>query len=139
MMLPVVIRATEEAMRLVPHGLREASYALGATRRQTVLKVVLPAALPAVITGVLLSVGRIAGETAPLLLTAYGANYWAQSLNDRTAFLPYYIFNFSKNPDADDIRLAWTGAFVLILLVLALNVGTRLVSGKRQVAASRAD
>ena len=139
MMLPVVIRATEEAMRLVPHGLREASYALGATRRQTVLKVVLPAALPAVITGVLLSVGRIAGETAPLLLTAYGANYWSQSLSDRTAFLPYYIFNFSKNPNEDDIRLAWTGAFVLILLVLALNVGTRLVSGKRQVAASRAD
>src|SRR5262249_11496182 len=72
MMLPVVIRSAEEAMRLVPNSLREASYALGASRRQTVLKVVMPAALPAIITGVLLAVGRIAGETAPLILTARG-------------------------------------------------------------------
>ncbi len=139
MMLPVVIRAAEEAMRLVPNGLREASYALGATRWQTVVKVVLPAALPAVITGVLLSIGRIAGETAPLLLTAQGSNFWPRSLSEPTPSLPYYIFNFSKNPDPDDIRLAWAGAFVLIVIVLCLNIGTRLASGKRQVAASRAD
>ncbi len=139
MMLPVVIRASEEAMRLVPNGLREASYALGASRRQTVLRVIIPAALPAIITGVLLAVGRIAGETAPLLLTAYGSNYWPRSLNDPTPFLPYYIFNYSKQPDgSDEIRLAWAAAFVLLVLVILLNVFTRLVAGKRVVAASQA-
>lgn len=142
MMLPVVIRAAEEAMRLVPRGLREASFALGATRRQTALGVVLPAALPAVITGILLAVGRIAGETAPLLLTAQGSNFWMRGTRDLsgpTPALPYYIYNYSTNPNADDIRLAWAGAFVLIVVVLMLNVGTRLVAGSRQVAASRAD
>ncbi len=139
MMLPVVIRASEEAMRLVPNGLREASYALGATRWQTVMRVIIPAALPAIITGVLLAVGRIAGETAPLLLTAYGSNYWPRSLNDSTPFLPYYIFNYSKMPDgSDEIRLAWAAAFVLLVLVILLNVVTRLAAGKRVVAASQA-
>lgn len=139
MMLPVVIRASEEAMRLVPNGLREASYALGATRWQTVVRVIIPAALPAIITGVLLAVGRIAGETAPLLLTAYGSNYWPRSLNDPTPFLPYYIFNYSKQPDgSDEIRLAWAAAFVLLVLIVLLNVVTRLAAGKRVVAASQA-
>ena len=137
--LPVVIRASEEAMRLVPNGLREASYALGASRWQTVVRVIIPAALPAIITGVLLAVGRIAGETAPLLLTAYGSNYWPRSLNEPTPFLPYYIFNYSKQPDgSDEIRLAWAAAFVLLVLVILLNVFTRLVAGKRVVAASQA-
>ncbi|MCZ2340838.1 MAG: phosphate ABC transporter permease PstA [Bacteroidales bacterium] len=142
MMLPVVIRASEEAMQLVPRGLREASFALGATRRQTALGVVLPAALPAVITGVLLAVGRIAGETAPLLLTAQGSNFWMRGTRDLsgpTPSLPYYIYNYSTNPNQDDIRLAWAGAFVLIVVVLMLNVGTRLIAGTRQIAASRAD
>jgi phosphate transport system permease protein len=139
MMLPVVIRASEEAMRLVPNGLREASYALGATRWQTVVRVIIPAALPAIITGVLLAVGRIAGETAPLLLTAYGSNYWPRSLNDPTPFLPYYIFNYSKQPDgSDEIRLAWAAAFVLLVLIILLNLVTRLAAGKRVVAASQA-
>ncbi len=138
MMLPVVIRASEEAMRLVPNGLREASYALGATRWQTVIRVIIPAALPAIITGVLLAVGRIAGETAPLLLTAYGSNYWPRSLNEPTPFLPYYIYNFSKQPDgSDEIRLAWAAAFVLLVLIICLNIFTRLVAGKRVVAASQ--
>jgi phosphate transport system permease protein len=139
MMLPVVIRASEEAMRLVPNGLREASYALGASRWQTVVRVIVPAALPAIITGVLLAVGRIAGETAPLLLTAYGSNYWPRSLGESTPFLPYYIFNYSKMPDgSDEIRLAWAAAFVLLMLVILLNVVTRLAAGKRVVAASQA-
>jgi phosphate transport system permease protein len=138
MMLPVVIRASEEALRLVPSYLREASYALGATRRQTTLGVVLPAALPAVITGVLLAVGRIAGETAPLLLTAQGSNYWPKSLGEPTPSLPYYIYTFSTNPNPDDVRLAWAAAFVLIVVVLTLNVGTRLAAGGRSVDASRA-
>ncbi|MDY3559902.1 phosphate ABC transporter permease subunit PstC [Gemmata sp. JC673] len=139
MMLPVVIRSAEEAMRLVPNSLREASFALGASRRQTVLKVVLPAALPAIITGVLLAVGRIAGETAPLILTARGSQYLAKSLSDPTPSLPYYVYEFAKRPDEASKNLAWAGAFVLVVVVLLLNIGTRLVAGKRVVAAARAD
>jgi phosphate transport system permease protein len=139
MMLPVVIRSAEEAMRLVPNSLREASYALGASRRQTVLKVVIPAALPAIITGILLAVGRIAGETAPLILTARGANYLAHSLSDPTGFLPFYVYDFAKKPDEARKNLAWAAAFVLIAIVLMINVGTRLLAGKRVVAAARGD
>jgi phosphate transport system permease protein len=140
MMLPVVTRATEEALRLVPHSLREASFALGATRWETVVKVVLPAALPAIITGVFLAVGRIAGETAPLILTARGSQFFARTPSDPTPSLPFYIYEFSKYaPGSDEIRLAWTAAFVLVVVVMALNIGVRLAMGKRVVAASRAD
>src|SRR5262249_18297599 len=103
--VPVVIRASEEAMRLVPNSLREASYALGAGRWQTVVKVVLPAALPAVITGVFLAVGRVAGETAPLILTARGSQFMPRSLSDPTPSVPFYIYEFSKYaPGSDEIR-----------------------------------
>lgn len=140
MMLPVVIRATEEALRLVPNSLREASYALGATRRQTVLKVVLPAALPAIITGVFLAIGRIAGETAPLILTAAGSQYMPRSPSDPTPFLPFYIYRFATYaPGSPEIQMAWTAALVLVVVVTLLNVGVRLMSGKRVVAAARAD
>ena len=140
MMFPVVIRASEEAMRLVPNSLREASYALGASHWQTVVRIVLPAALPAIITGVFLAVGRIAGETAPLILTARGSQFYPRSLGDPTPSIPYYIYDFSKYaPGTDEIRLAWAAAFVLVVTVTLLNVGVRLVTGKRVVAAARAD
>jgi phosphate transport system permease protein len=140
MMLPVVIRAAEEAMRLVPNSLREGSYALGASRWQTVLKVVLPAALPAIITGVFLAVGRVAGETAPLILTARGSQFYPRSPSDPTPSVPFYIYEFSKYaPGSDEIRLAWAAAFVLVVVVMCLNVGVRLLAGKRVVAAARAD
>lgn len=139
MMLPVVIRSAEEAMRLVPNSLREASYALGATRRQTILKVVLPAALPAIVTGVLLAVGRVAGETAPLILTARGSQFVARSFADATPSLPYYVYDFATKPSEELKNLAWAGAFVLVVVVLCLNVGVRLLAGKRVVAAARAD
>ncbi len=140
MMLPVVIRASEEAMRLVPRSLREASYALGASQAQTVLKVVLPAAIPAIITGVFLAIGRIAGETAPLILTARGSQFFPRSASDSTPSLPFYIYEFSKYaPGSDEIRLAWAAAFVLIVVIVSLNVGVRLIAGKRVVAAARAD
>ena len=139
MMLPVVIRSAEEAMKLVPNSLREASYALGASRRQTVLKVVIPAALPAIVTGVLLAVGRIAGETAPLILTARGSQFLPRSLWDPTPSLPFYVYDFAQKPDDMLKRLAWAGAFVLVVVVLLVNVATRMLAGKRVVAASRAD
>jgi phosphate transport system permease protein len=139
MMLPVVVRATEEALKLVPGSLRQASYALGATRAQTVLKVILPAALPAIITGILLAMGRIAGETAPLLLTARDSRFWPGSLGEPMASLPYYIYDYSKSPSADEQRIAWGGAMVLLTFVVVLNVGIRVLAGKRLVSASRAD
>jgi phosphate transport system permease protein len=140
MMLPVVIRAGEEAMGLVPGSLREASYALGAGRCQTVLKVVLPAALPAIITGVVLAVARVAGETAPLILTARGSQFFPRSPSDPTPSVPQYIYDFSKYPQgSEEIRLAWAAAFVLVGVVFLLNVGVRLLAGKRVVAAARAD
>jgi len=139
MMLPVVVRATEEAMKLVPNSLRQASYALGATQAQTVLRVIIPAALPAIITGILLAVGRIAGETAPLLLTARDSKFWPSSLNEKMASLPYYIYDYSKSAYAEEQRLAWGGAFVLLAFVVVLNVGIRVLAGKRLVSAARAE
>lgn len=139
MMLPVVVRATEEAMKLVPSSLRQASYALGATQAQTVLRVIIPAALPAIITGILLAVGRIAGETAPLLLTARDSKFWPGSLTEKMASLPYYIYDYSKSAYAEEQRLAWGGAFVLLTFVVVLNVGIRILAGKRIVSAARAE
>ncbi|MCE9532211.1 MAG: phosphate ABC transporter permease subunit PstC [Planctomycetes bacterium] len=138
MMLPVVIRTSEEAIKMVPNSLREASYALGASQWNTMARVILPAALPAIITGVLLSMGRIAGETAPLILTCRGSNYWPGSLGDPMPFLPGYIYEYAKSADKEQQRQAWAAALVLLGVVLFLNVAIRLMSGKRIVAASRA-
>ena len=125
----------------VPRGLLEAARVLGVRRRdQLFWKVVLPAALPAIITGVFLAVGRIAGETAPLILTARGSQFMPRSPSEPTPFLPLYIYDFAKYaPGSEEIRLAWAAAFVLVVVILLLNVGVRLVAGKRVVAAARAD
>jgi len=139
LMLPIVIRTSEESIKLVPGSLRQASYALGARQWQTVLRVILPASLPAIITGILLAMGRIAGETAPLILTAHGSNYWPNSLSAPTPFLPGYIFDFSKSPDSEERRLAWAGAAVLLGVIMVLNVVVRLLAGRRVIAASEAD
>jgi phosphate transport system permease protein len=139
MMIPVVMRASEEALKLVPATLRNASYALGASHWQTVVRVIVPASLPAIITGVFLAIARIAGETAPLLFTAYSSLWWPESLNDRTPFLTYYIYNGALSDDPVEQRLAWAGAVVLLAFVMLLNVGIRLLAGQRAVQASRAD
>jgi phosphate transport system permease protein len=139
MMIPIILRSSEEALKLVPQSLRNASYALGAARWQTVLRVTLPAARPAIITGVFLGIARIAGETAPLLLTADSSMYWPRTPNDRTPFLPYYIFVYSRMSYPDLQRQAWAAALVLLTVVMVLNVGIRLVTGRRVVLASRAD
>lgn len=140
MMLPVVTRASEEALRLVPNSLREASYALGATQWETIVHVVLPSAAPAIVTGVLLAVGRVAGETAPLILTARGSQFMPRSLSDPTPSLPFYIYEFSKYaPGSEEIRLAWTAALVLIVVVTSLNLGVRLLTRRRAASAARQD
>jgi phosphate transport system permease protein len=139
MMIPIVMRASEESLKLVPQTLRNASYALGAANWQTVLRVIVPAALPAIITGVFLAIARIAGETAPLLLTAYNSSFWPTTPSDRTPFLTYYIYTYSVSDDPEEQRLAWAAALVLLTLVMVLNVGIRLLTGKRVVLASRAE
>jgi phosphate transport system permease protein len=139
MMIPVVMRAAEEALRLVPSSLRQASYALAASQHQTVLRVVVPAALPAVITAVFLSIARVAGETAPLLLTAGNNSYWPTSMGDHVPSLPVYIFNYAISPYDDLHRQAWAGALVLVAVVMLLNFGVRLATGKRIHQIGRAD
>jgi phosphate transport system permease protein len=139
MMIPIVLRTTEEALRLVPNTLRYASYALGANHWQTIVRVTLPAALPAVITGVFLAIARIAGETAPLLLTAYGSSFFPRSINDRTPFLPKYIYDYARSGFPEWEQQAWAAALVLVAVVMVLNVGIRLVTGSRVVSATRAD
>src|SRR5204863_8183065 len=103
------------------------------------LKVPLPAALPAIVTAIFLSVARIAGETAPLLLTAGFNDFWPRSLNDYTPTLPPYIFRYATSPSDNWQRQAWAAAFLLMVLVLLLNFGIRFLTGKRIVQASRAD
>jgi phosphate transport system permease protein len=139
MMLPIVMRASEEALKLVPQSIRNASYALGASQYQTVLRVIVPAALPAIITAVFLAVARISGETAPLLLTALSSQFWPSSPNDYTPSLPIYIFNYAISPYPDWHRQAWAAALVLLAVVMLLNVGIRLLTGKGVVSASRAE
>jgi phosphate transport system permease protein len=130
MMIPVVMRSAEEALRMVPGSLRDASYALGATRWQTVLWATLPAALPAITTGVLLAAARIAGETAPLLLTAYNSTFWPGSPSDRTPFLTYYIYTYSRSDDPQEHHLAWAAALVLLAVVVVLSAAVRLLTGR---------
>jgi phosphate transport system permease protein len=139
MMIPIVMRASEESLKMVPGSLRYASYALGASHWQTVVRVTVPAALPAIITGVFLAIARVAGETAPLLLTAAGNRYWPTSPGDWTPSLPVYIFNYAISPYADWHRQAWAAALVLMVGVMVLNFGIRFLTGRRVMLASRAE
>jgi phosphate transport system permease protein len=138
-MLPIVMRASEEALKVVPQSIRNASYALGASHYQTVLRVVVPAALPSIITAMFLAIARIGGETAPLLLTALSTQFWPSSPNDSIPSLPVYIFNYAISPYPDWHRQAWAAALVLLAVVMLLNIGIRLLTGKRGVSVSRAE
>ncbi|MGM0501177.1 MAG: phosphate ABC transporter permease PstA [Bacillota bacterium] len=124
-MIPLVVRTTEEMLLLVSDDLREASLALGATSGQTIMKVVLPSASKGIITGVMLSVARAAGETAPLLFTALNSRYWPGDLLEKTASLPIYIYNYAISPYDNWQDLAWGGSLVLITMILLSNVLTR--------------
>jgi phosphate transport system permease protein len=138
-MIPIVVRSAEEALKLVPSALRYGSYALGASHAQTVVRVIIPTALPTIITGVFLAIARIAGETAPLLFTAFASSYWPRSLSDRMPNLTYYIYNYSMGDSSKEHGQAWAGALVLLIFVMLLNVGIRIITGKRVLQATRAD
>lgn len=134
LMLPIIIRTTDEALKLVPQEVRQASVGIGANQYQTVLQVVLPAALPAIITGVTLSVARAAGETAPLLFTALFTQYWPNwnsGLNEPTASLAVLVYNFAIVPFKNQQDLAWGAAFILVIMVLFTSVISRLATAKR--------
>lgn len=131
MMIPIVARTTEESLKLVPTSVREASLALGVHKWRTTLSVVLPAGRQGLITGVLLAVARIAGETAPILLTILGNTYFFQGFNQPMDALPLRIFLNSRLPSPEAQAQAWGAALVLILIVLALNIGVRLASRGR--------
>jgi phosphate transport system permease protein len=127
MMLPVVIKATEETLKLIPDTLREASLALGVPYHRTVLKVILPAGLGGIMTGILIGVARIAGETAPLLFTAFGSPYMDVNILKPVASLPLVIFNYATSPYPEWHSLAWGASFVLVALVLGLNLVAKVV------------
>jgi phosphate transport system permease protein len=129
LMLPTILLTAEEAIRMVPARMREAAVGMGATQTQVVLRVLLPAARPGILTGVLLAVSRAAGETAPLLFTMTFSDYWlSRNLMEPTASLAVLIFNFSKSPFENQKEIAWAASLVLVLLVLALNLGGQALS-----------
>lgn len=125
-MIPMVLRTTEEMIRLVPNSLREAALALGYPRWRTSLGIVVRSTLPGIITGSLLAVARIAGETAPLLFTALGSQYLSTDPNQPMAALPLTVFTYATGPYDEWHQLAWASALVLIIVVLVLSVGARL-------------
>lgn len=126
--IPVVIRTTENMLKLVPSGLREAAYALGTPKWKVITSVTLRAARAGVITGVLLAVARIAGETAPLLFTALNNQFWTADLSTPMANLPVVIFKFAMSPYENWQHLAWAGVFLITLAVLGLNILARFVT-----------
>ena len=128
MMIPLVTRTTEELLRLVPMSLREGALALGATRGRAVFSVVLPAALPGILTGVILALARIAGETAPLIFTAFNNRFWSTSLTEPVSTLTVQVFTYATGPYEDWHRQAWAGALVLIAMVVTCSVIARLAT-----------
>jgi phosphate transport system permease protein len=131
LMIPMVLRTTEEMIKLVPNSLREAALALGYPRWRTSLTIVVRTTLPGIVTGSLLAVARIAGETAPLLFTALGSQYMSLDLNQPMAALPLTVFTYATGPYEEWHRYAWAAALVLILVVFVLSLGARLAIGRR--------
>ena len=131
LMLPLIVRTATEALEAIPSNIRQASVGLGASDYQTVLRVVLPAAIPAILTGIILSVARAAGETAPVLFTALFSNFWNTDPWRPTATLAVLVYNFAITPFANWQELAWSAALVLITLVLLANILARWIISKR--------
>lgn len=128
MMIPIITRTTEELLRLVPNSLREGALALGATQGRTMFSIVLPAALPGIITGIVLALARIAGETAPLLFTAFSNRFFSTSLTQPIASLTVQVYYYAIAPYEDWHRQAWAGALVLVGIVLICSILARLAT-----------
>ncbi|MBZ9678817.1 phosphate ABC transporter permease PstA [Mesorhizobium sp. ES1-1] len=132
LVIPVVVRTTEDMLNLVPNALREAGTAIGAPRWVVIKSVAYRAALSGIVTGILLSIARISGETAPLLFTALNNQFWSSNLNAPMASLPVTIFQFALSPYEEWQQLAWTGALIITLTVLALSIVARSLTGRRE-------
>ena len=131
LMLPTIIRTTDEALQIVPQEIRWAALGVGAYNYQTVLKIVLPAALPAILTGVTLGIARAAGETAPLIFTALYSNFWPKGIFEPIATLSVLVYNFAIVPFKPQQELAWAGSLILVLLVLASSVAARFATRQK--------
>jgi phosphate transport system permease protein len=127
LMLPTIARSTEELLKLVPDALREAALGLGVPHWRATLRVILRTAAPGIAVGVMLAVARAAGETAPLLFTAFSNRFWSESLSEPTASLPVSIYTYAVSPYEDWHRQAWSAALVLLMVVLILNVSARFL------------
>jgi phosphate transport system permease protein len=131
MMIPLIMRTTEEVLLLVPTGYREAALALGIAQWRTITNIVVRTALKGIVTGILLALARVAGETAPLLFTAFGNRFWNHHLSDPIAALPLQIFSYAISPYEDWHRQAWAGALALLLFVAAVNLTVRVLTRER--------
>lgn len=127
MLIPIVVRNTEEFLRAVPDSLREGALSLGASKWKTIVTVVVPASLSGILTGVILGVARIAGETAPLIFTAFGNQFWSSGINEPTSSLPVMIYNYAISPYEDWHRQAWAAGLVLLGMVLISNIAARMI------------
>jgi phosphate transport system permease protein len=128
MMVPLIMRTTEEVLLLVPNGYREASLALGVSRWKTIVHIVMKTASKGIVTGILLALARVAGETAPLLFTAFGNRFWNHSLQEPIAALPLQIFSYAISPYDDWHRQAWAGALVLVITIFFINILVRFLT-----------
>jgi phosphate transport system permease protein len=134
MMIPLIMRTTEEVLLLVPGGYREAALALGISRWKTIVHIVIKTALKGIDNGILLALARVAGETAPLLLTAFGNRFWNHNLHEPIAALPLQIFTYAISPYDDWHRQAWAGALVLVMMIFAINVLVRFLTRDRAIS-----
>jgi phosphate transport system permease protein len=132
--VPVVVRTTEDMLTLVPDTLREAAASIGLPRSLMIQRVAYRAARAGMITGVLLAIARISGETAPLLFTALNNQFWSLNLNAPVSSLPVVIFQFALSPYSDWQKLAWTGALIITLAVLALSIVARILTAQRKTS-----
>jgi phosphate transport system permease protein len=132
MMIPLIMRTSEELLRLVPSTLREGALALGATRARAVFSVVVPAALPGILTGILLALARIAGETAPLLFTALNNRFWSTDIRQPVSTLTAQVFIYATSPYEDWHRQAWAGALVLVSMVLICSLLARVATARME-------
>jgi phosphate transport system permease protein len=137
MMIPIAVRTTEEFLRAVPNSLREGAMALGATKAKTIFTVVIPAAISGLTSGMMLNLARVAGETAPLLFTALGNQFWSKGYLAPIATLPVMIYNYAISPEEDLHQQAWAAGFVLLTLVLIINVTARLIIARGPAAQRR--
>jgi phosphate transport system permease protein len=129
-LLPIVVRTSEESLRLVPNQMREAAFALGLPRWKVAMQIIYKAAMSGIVTGTLLAIARISGETAPLLFTALNNQFWNADMSQPMANVPVILYKYAMSPYDNWIELAWAGALVLTLFVLLLNIGVRLIAHK---------